>query len=337
VTGRRSSLALAAACVLCVHACTSPNTRPAKPGRVTLRVLLLPSLSSAPLFIAADDGYFAGQGLGVEFVKITRSADALVALAQGELDVWTGSVSFALMNAIARDDRIRVVSDKGYFDAAGCAYGALMVRRTLVETGAVDQPGKLRGRRVAFNASASPGFFMETYLGQAGLALESVQPADIPDGAVVAEALRTGSVDAAFVLEPWVTQIQRTGTAVPFASAGRVLPGYQHMVIAYGPSLLARDQGAGRRFMAAYLGAVRQYNQGKTARNSEILARNTGLDAALLQEACWPAMRGDGRVDQASLADFQRWGLRRGLLDRALLPGRYWDSTFVDSAAGLGR
>jgi NitT/TauT family transport system substrate-binding protein len=331
VNRRRPALALAGA--LWLYACASPDTRLAEPGRVTLKVLLLPSLSSAPLFIAADDGYFARQRLDIEFVKMARSADALVALTQGDLDVWTGSVSFALMNAIARDDRIRIVSDKGYFAEAGCAYGALMVRRALVETGAVDQPGKLRGRRIAFNASASPGFFMEKYLGQAGLALEDIQPADIPDGAVVAEALRIGSVDAAFVLEPWVTRTKRAGTAVLLASAARVLPDYQHMVIAYGPSLLARDPDTGGRFMAAYLGAVRQYNEGKTARNTEVLARNTGLDADLLQEACWPAMRGDGRVDQDSLAEFQRWGLRRGLLDRALLPGRYWDPTFVDSAA----
>jgi ABC-type nitrate/sulfonate/bicarbonate transport system substrate-binding protein len=159
---RLTNAVAAAACVLAAHACASPNAGQIKSGRVSLKVLLLPSLSSAPLFVAADDGYFAAQGLDVEFVKITRSADALVALAQGKLDVWTGSVGFALMNAIARDDRLRIVSDKGYFAAGGCAYGALMVRRTLVETGVVARPGQLRGRRVAFNASASPGFFMET-------------------------------------------------------------------------------------------------------------------------------------------------------------------------------
>jgi NitT/TauT family transport system substrate-binding protein len=153
----------------------------------------------------------------------------------------------------------------------------------------------------------------------------------------VAEALRTGSVDAAFVLEPWVTEIERAGTAVVFASAAQVLPNYQHMVIAYGPSLLARNPDAGRRFMAAYLGAVRQYNRGKTARNVDVLARNTGLDAGLLRAACWPAMRSDGRVDEVSLGEFQRWGRRRGFLDRELAPGQYWDATFLDSPAQPAR
>jgi len=333
VTARRLTLAAAvAACALCLHACSSPGARPETGGRVRLKVLLLPSLSSAPLFIAADGGYFAREGLDVEFVKITRSADAVVALAQGKLDVWTGSVSFALLNAVARDARIRVVSDKGYFATDGCAYGALMVRRALVEAGAPGRPDYLRGRRVALNPSASPGYFMEKFLGRTGLTLDDVKVADVQEGAVAAEAFRTGAVDAAFVLEPWVTRILQDGVATVVAPAGQVIPDYQHMVNAYGPSLLVANPDAGRRFMAAYLAAVQEYNQGKTARNVEILAKNTGLDADLLQKACWPSVRGDGQIDRASLADFQRWGLRRGFLDRELAPREYWDSTFIDSA-----
>lgn len=60
--------------------------------------------------------------------------------------------------------------------------------------------------------------------------------------------------------------------------------------------------------MVAYLSAVDQYSEGKSARNIEILARRTGLDEALLRKACWPSVRGDGRVDMGSMLEFQRWG-----------------------------
>jgi NitT/TauT family transport system substrate-binding protein len=331
-------VAAALAVTFGLYGCASPSSPPGRPprsvGRVKLRVLLPSRLSSAPFFIAADGGFFAEQGLDVEFVKIVRTADALTALAHGDLDVWTGAVSFALLNLIARDNRVKVVSDKGYFAPGGCSYSALMVRRTLIETGLVLEPRQLRGRRVAVNATASFGYFMEKLLGPVGLSLADVQVVDIPEGegAVVAEALRSGSVDAAFVLEPWVTRIQQTNTAEVFASAAQVMAGYQHMVTAFGPSLLVRNPGAGRRFMNAYLRAVRQYNEGKTARNLQVLAKNTGFDVGLLQEACWPSVRDDGRVDLSSMADFQRWGLRRGFLDRVLAPSQFWDATFVDYA-----
>ncbi len=340
MSGRRWAGATATlAALLCLQACSSPppspTRRPPPLPHVKLRVLLLPRLSSAPFFIAADAGYFAEQGLDVEFVRIVRLADALTALAHGDLDVWTGAVSFALLNLIARDTRVKMVSDKGYFAPGGCSYGALMVRRTLIETGQVLEARQLRGRRVAMNPMASFGFFMDKLLGPAGLSLADIRVVDIPEGEgqVVADALRSGSVDAAFVLEPWVTRIRQNNTAEVFASGVQVMAGYQHMVTVFGPSLLVKNPGVGRRFMAAYLRAVRQYNEGKTPRNLQILAKGTGFDAGLLQEACWPSVRDDGRVEPTSVTDFQRWGMRRGFLDRVLAPARFYDPAFVDYAA----
>jgi ABC-type nitrate/sulfonate/bicarbonate transport system substrate-binding protein len=74
VTGRAMGWPIVIACVLQLQACAAqPPSRQTSPGSVRLRVLVLPSLSAAPLFVAADGGYFAGQGLDVEFVKVTRS------------------------------------------------------------------------------------------------------------------------------------------------------------------------------------------------------------------------------------------------------------------------
>jgi NitT/TauT family transport system substrate-binding protein len=285
------------------------------------------------MFVAADGGYFAQEGLEIEFVKVTRSTDALLALSRGELDVWTGSVSFGLLNAIGRDAGVRVVSDRGFVAPAGCAYGALVARRSLVERREVTRPADLRGRRVALNPNSSPGYVVEKLLGRSGLSLDDVTIADLPEGVVVAEALRSGAIDAAFVWEPWVTRVVEAGTAVVLAPAGEVVPDYQHLVTAYGPSLLKGNPDVGRRFMAAYLRGVAQYDEGKSARNVAIVAKHTGLGEALLRSACWPSVRGDGRVDTRSMLDFQAWGLRRKLLDAELPAGRLWDAAFVDAAS----
>ena len=84
--------------------------------------------------------------------------------------------------------------------------------------------------------------------------------------------------------------------------------------------------------MRAYLRAVRQYNRGKTDRNQEILGRHTGLDRALLREACWPSFRADGQIDVRSVRDFQIWALSRGLLDQRLTEQQFWDPQFVQDA-----
>jgi NitT/TauT family transport system substrate-binding protein len=329
-TGRIGGWTAALFAALLLSACSAPDTSRATPASpVRVKVLVLPSLSSAPMFVAADGGYFAREGLEIEFVKVTRSTEALLALSGGRLDVWTGSVSFALLNVIGRDAGIRIVADGGFVAPAGCAYGALVARRSLVERREVTGPAGLRGRRVALNPNSSPGYVVESLLGRSGLSLADITVADVPEGAAVAEALASGAIDAAFVWEPWVSRLVQAGTAVVLAPAGEVVPDYQHLVTAYGPSLLKDAPDIGRRFLAAYLRGVAQYAEGKTAANVAIVAKHTGLDGALLRSACWPSVRGDGRVEVRSMIDFQAWGLRRKLLDVELQPDRLWDAAFV--------
>jgi NitT/TauT family transport system substrate-binding protein len=111
-----------------------------------------------------------------------------------------------------------------------------------------------------------------------------------------------------------------------------VLPHLQVGIIAFGPRLLKNEPGAGVRFMTACLKAVRQYQQGKTARNLEILRKATGLDLELLKQASWAYIRDDGRPNIESLMDFQRWAKKRKLLDAEVESGRVWEPRFTDEA-----
>ena len=57
---------------------------------MTLKMVVLPRLSWAPFYIAQAEGFFAEQGLEVEFIQMERSADAVPLVAQGEVDVISG-------------------------------------------------------------------------------------------------------------------------------------------------------------------------------------------------------------------------------------------------------
>jgi hypothetical protein len=84
--------------------------------------------------------------------------------------------------------------------------------------------------------------------------------------------------------------------------------------------------------MVAYLKAVRQYNKGKTDRNLEILAEHTELDRELLKKICWPTFRNDGSINIDSIFEFQKWGLKKGLIDQPASKEQLWDSRFIDYA-----
>jgi NitT/TauT family transport system substrate-binding protein len=111
--------------------------------------------------------------------------------------------------------------------------------------------------------------------------------------------------------------------------ANSVVPNFQLAVVIYGTRLLKKHQEVGKRFMVAYLKAVKQYKQGKTDRNLAILMKYTNLSRELLQEACWPPIQSDGQIQLESILEFQNWSLQKGLLDSIIPIEQFWDDRFI--------
>lgn len=301
------------------------------PQRTLVRVELLPYLSFAPLFIAQDEGFFAEQGLDVEFVKLADGAAPLAALLQGDIDVSTPQIETGLLNAIARGGIVKVVADKGYLAADGCPAYALLARKELVDSGELAGPADLKGLKMVIEPLTSEGYYLTKLLDQAQLSLDDITPVDVPAPAL-ADALKNGSVDLAHVGEPWITRLLNSGSASLWLPVKDVAPDFQWAVLAFGPTLLESNREAGQKFMQAYLQGVRQYNEGKTPRNLELVAKNTGLDVSLLEQACWPAIRNDGSINVQSAMDYQTWALAQGLLDKTVTEEQLWDPSFVEQA-----
>ncbi len=323
------------ALLLVTQTCACVRNKQGKPERARVRMLILPALSSAPLFIAADGGHLAAQGIDAELVRMDQSAKALPALIHRDLDVWGGTLSLGILNAISRGANIRIVADKGYIPAGGCAYSGLIAGRALSASGMPGNLAQLRGRRLAIQKVNFEGYYVEKLLGLAGLKTSEVELVDIPHEAEVG-ALETGLVDLAATTEPWLSRALEAGCGILWMPAGKVIPDFQFACLVYGPSLLEENPDLGRRFMIAYLAAVRQYNEGKSERNLEILGRRAGLDRDFLLRACWPAFRADGRIGTQSIMDFQDWGRSKGFLDRPVATEEFWDPRFVEQAQRTG-
>lgn len=295
-----------------------------------VKVQTLPLLSFAPYFIAQEEGYFAEQGLEVEFVQFQRSSDAIPALLQGQVDVLGGALSFGLLNAIAKEPGVRLVADKGYLTDTGCSYTSILAGKHL-DLSRLGSTDALSGLKIVTNLASARGYFLEEMLAEYGLTAADVEVVDIPDAAAL-DALGDGAVDLAVLVEPALTQAIAGGYATEWQRVGERLPGFQIGIITYGPSLLQRNPEVGSRFMVAYLKGVRQYNLGKTPRNVEILEQHTQLDREVLDLSCWPAFREDGAIAADTLAIFQQWGVEKDLLDQVTDAGLLIEPRFADYA-----
>jgi len=297
---------------------------------VTLKVVLFPFLSNAPFFIAEEEGYFAEQGLRIEYVKI-KEAVAIQALARGQVDVWGGLISTGALNAMHRGANIRFVADKGHFTPEGCPTFGLVARKALVEAGQLNKPAQLKGRNVAWFRASFEEYFLEKVLKKDGLTLEDVKKITIPPPADPG-AMAKGSLDLTVTNEPWVTRLVQAGFGVLWLPVQQVIPDFQFGLMLYGPNLLEKTPEAGQRFMVAYLKGARQYNQGKTARNLEILAKHTGLKKDLISKVCWAQVRNDGRINVQSINEFQDWAMTKGYLDRPVTTERFMETSYIEYA-----
>ncbi len=321
---RRLPLALIAAAAV-LSACSRAED---KPPVTKLRVFVQAYLAHAPLLVAQAEGYFAEQGLDVEFVRLSDPAAATPMLISGTLDVMPGGASPGVLNAMARGLPIRAVSDKGYFEPGRCSRGGLVLRADLAKPG-VDV--RKRVHRISIDKQPQQQYLVEKMLESVGLRLRDLEALYIPHLPEI-EAFSKGTVDAALASDPYNTMMVERKVAVQWVRQEDVFPGMQFSFLFFGPTLLQKNPDAGTRFLIAYLKAVRRLETGKTPENLELVTRLTEEGADAVKQMCWPSYYRDGRVEVQTIADFQKWALERKLIDRIVNEDEFFEPKLVAQA-----
>jgi NitT/TauT family transport system substrate-binding protein len=322
MTAASGRLLTCAAAAFLLADCAEAGSRESTP----LRVFVLPFLSHAGPLVADAEGYFAEQGISVEFVRMSDPAAAIPMLINGSLDVLAGGANPGLLNAMTRGLRVRAVADKGYNRVGNCSHTAIVLRKALAREG-----GPARVRRISIDKQPHQQYAAERMLASVGLQLKDLEVLHIPHVPEL-DALSRGTIDAAVATDPFLTNIVERGVAAPWIRLEDVLPNAQYSFLFFGPNLLHENPAAGRRFLIAYLKAVRQLEEGKTRHNLEVLARVTEEGADALQRMCWPSYHLDGHIDARNIADFQAWALERKLIDRVATAEEFVESSLVAQA-----
>jgi len=332
----RTSLALATLAVVvllggCARKPESAPTETSERATAPVRVGLNKYLSNAPIMIAQDRGYFREEGVDVELVPGGDPPVLYQALLRGDLEVVPTLLSPSILNMILRGATIRVVADKGFLDPDGCTANALVARTDLVDSGALDAPGGLRGRRIGFQQLGTFGYLLEMVVEQHGLTMDDIVKAPAPQYTTVDDLTHDGGADLRFASEPMLTRVKDAHAGKVWLPLERVAPGFSMAAVVYGPRLLD-DPDLGARFMRGYLRGVADARKGATDTNVAIAAKYTKLDEALLRRACWTPLKADGLVDLEQLDAYASWCWRKGYIDGPIDHTRIWDGRFVEQA-----
>lgn len=306
-----------------------------------VRVGTTNSSSDAPLFIAAAKGYFKAEGLEVEFTSFDSAAKMIAPLGTGQLEVGAGSPAAGFYNAVARGLDVRMVADKGSMPP-GYGYLPLMVRKDLVDSGKVKGFADLKGLKVALPAQGTTtDSTLNEALRKGGLKWTDVDVVymGFPQHVI---AFQNKAIDASVTTEPSATRSEQLGVAVRYAPGDVIYPEQQVAVILYGGKFIKEQPDIGRKFMRAYIRAVRDYNDalkgGKLAGPNapEIIAiltqytniKDPKIYASITPNGCDP----DGKVGEASLRKDLQFFRDRGLIEGNVTVEQVIDHSFVAAA-----
>lgn len=201
-------LALASGC----GAQVSAEDLGSRPELASITVGALPIVDSASLYIAMKKGYFADEGLQVRVQTLTSGAAAIPALTNQQLQFALGNyVSFFDAQASGSAD-IKLVAD-----AYQARPGTFLIM--VNHDSAITRPSNLNGKKIAVNTRNNVvELTARSVLRSNGVDLTTVTfvPIPFPD---MATALANHTVDAAYMVEPYITQVEKDTGALPLIDA----------------------------------------------------------------------------------------------------------------------
>lgn len=307
------------------------------PDLGTLQIAYVPVLAFTPLFVAAEKGYFAEQGLQVELQRVRNVDEMLAPLSTGQLDISLTGATTGFFNAMQQALDFRIVA--GGNAAVNTSKGdpVLVVSKALMDSGAVSTVADLKGRKLAINLRGSAlEYLLSKALEQAGLTLDDVELVTIPGGEMLA-ALANGAVDGAIAGGLNTQRMINEGVAVKLLADNEIIQSGQGGVVVVGQRLL---QPANRevtiRILVAFLQAVRDLNENGWD-NPEIIGiiqKYTEMEPALIARSAFPLFESNGALDEASIMDVQAFQISRGYVEytEALPVAQMTDLTFLSEA-----
>jgi NitT/TauT family transport system substrate-binding protein len=192
-------------------------------GEIKISVGVVPIIDTAPLYLGIEKGFFANKKLDVTPVPAAGGAVVVPAVISGQNEFGFSNVVSLLA---ARDAGLPLVSvAAGSSSTGSTSQDAIAV--LVNEDSPLERPKDLEGRRVAINSLNNIGdTTVRSAVEQDGGNPRGVQLVEVPFPQMP-DALSKGMVDAAWVSEPFQSQMVVGGARMLFNSLTATYPRVQ--------------------------------------------------------------------------------------------------------------
>lgn len=305
------------------------------PQEKIIKVGMKQVTSDAGILIGMAKGYYKDMGIIIEPTQFNTGQEMINQLAAGQLDVGATVTSAGLFNAMSRDIPVKIVADKG-INVPGQGYYRLVIRKDLANT--IIDYKDLRGKKIGIVATASlDEIALARVLEKADLTTKDVDVQIIRAFPDLLAALGNKSIDAAMVIEPFITLGMSKELIDPWKDPFAYDPEAQTALLVFGTSMTKNPETA-NRFMTAYIQSLRDYNDAffKNKNKAEIitiLCKYSVIKEAALYEKMYPTgLNPDGYIRSKGIAMDLSWYKKNNLLKSDVTLTDAVDNQYVDFA-----
>lgn len=291
----------------------APQAEAPAAGLTTVKFGFVPVAINAPVYVAAEKGYFADEGLTVEFLPIDGGSDAVVQVGAGNFDVAGGGISASMLNAVARGIEFEIAAPL-HTERPKLA-SPFVVSKKRFDSGELTQMSDLKGKKVATNnRGTATEWWLASALKQGGVDIGEVEVIGLPFPQV-APALESGSLDGAILTEPFATAAEDLGLIVRLSED--FISDFKPTYVYFNKDWVTQNPEAATKFIKAYLRGARDL-QGEAYfddANVAAVAKYTKVDPEVIKRARRPYFDPNGAVPLADIQTLQEFYRQQGLLN----------------------
>ncbi|MHB1533609.1 MAG: ABC transporter substrate-binding protein [Acidimicrobiales bacterium] len=265
-----------------VAACSSGSTAPTagKAAVTTLRVGFVPVVETAPLYLANQQGFFAQEHLHVVLDPLSNAASIVPSILNGQLQIGAAA-TVPFIEAVSKGVPIKAIATAGN---RGSRESAIVVN----PASGIRSPRDLSGKTVAVNQlKAIFQLVTMAAVQKDGGDPTSVKFIDLPFTDALS-AVKTGRVDAATVVEPFVTIAAHEGLDV-ISAPYDVLPANSNIAVAFSSNAYLTSHGAVLARFVSALNRATAYAASHPSQVRAVMPKYTTMSPTLAGEIHLPA------------------------------------------------
>lgn len=260
---RRQSLAMMGAAI------TAPMMAAPAFANTKLKVGALRFTSHAASFVALERGYFAEEGLDVEFEFFQAAQPMAVAIASGDADYAVTAISGGLVS-LAEKGAAKVIGG-ALSEEDGIDGQLILASNAAFEAGLTD-PSKLDGKSFGMTQAGSSFHYMGAKIAAKEGAHMKFKPLN-KVGAVIG-ALKSGQIDAWSIVPHIAKGLAGAGAVKIIGKVSDYIPNYQVTTVFTSAQNAANERAKSEAFLRAF-------SRGAADFNAALVDKSAGDDAAM--------------------------------------------------------